>query len=111
MKTIKEVLELALTKLMTQKRGYICNEIKHIGAKKALITKTLNYFKENRPTAELHKEFFDNKFYNELNSVWWTVPQRDADSTLNFYTYFEIMDFRVQAERQRFLEYLISNIE
>ena len=111
LKTIKEVLELSLSELKKDGHGYICNEIGYTRddklASKDLVDDTLEFFKENRPTPELHREFFDNKYYRQASSVWWghTIAINGAS--------IEVQDkeeLEIQIERRKFLEYLIKTL-
>ena len=60
------------------------------------------YFKANRPTKNLHKEFYDYKWYNKnlTKGVWWDSNNFDPNThELN------------QAERARFITQLITQLE
>ena len=112
-RTIKGVLEYVLKVLENEKSdiGYICNEIgtacgDEIISEELELT-TLKYFKSQRPTRELHKEFFDNPYCFD-GASWWSAHEYGNDrQPLRFKGANREDEMN---ERRRFLEYLIKTL-
>jgi len=106
MEAIKRILQHTLNQLEERGQGFICSMIQDTSAiaTPEEIKMASKFFKDNRPTETLHKEFYDNKYYHCGSFVWWSYNYEMSDlEEAKMYV-------EVQAERRRFLEYLISII-
>jgi len=83
---------------------YLCNYIKKLHEDAALsddlFTDVYHYFLDNRPTKDLHTEFYNNKYYTKKSSIaWWYNNTERAVSA---------SDINVIEEKIKFLKYLIT---
>lgn len=125
MKTIKDVLKEALKHLTERENGFICLAIDEVNnhkesdhASKELIEETLEYFEANKPSEEIHPEYFNKKQFSGSHS-WWNYSKGQVRYINSLHNNGEnekklayILKTSEVMEEQRieFLTYLISTI-
>jgi len=75
-KTLNELYVLLYEQIQNKYHFYICNQI-DVLLSKGIITETehdffLIHFESQRPTLELHTEFYDLECYNKTSVVWFS---------------------------------------
>lgn len=115
-KTIKEVLENTYKLIENENNTFTCTAIESFDngrmASSELIIQTKGFFETNKPTEELHPEFFNHKSFNG-EFVWWNFTKGQKRYYKNLpehgrRKYDKKLNKALREERLRFLKMLIS---